>query len=59
MKKYLFLLLFGVSCFIYGMYTIGTIENIRPVKPFQWVMTGFFGLFFLGMAVDEFKKDGK
>ena len=48
MKKYLFILLFGLSCFMYGMYTIG---NVRPVKPFQWVITGMF--------VDEFKKDGK
>lgn len=59
MKKYLFLLLFGLSCFIYGLYTISTISGYKEVKPQQWVLTGVFGLFFLGLAVEEFKKDGK
>lgn len=59
MKKYLFLLLFSLNCFIYGMYTMGTIHGYKKVKPEQWVLTGVFGLMFLGLAVEEFKKDGK
>lgn len=59
MKKYFFLVLFAMSCFMYGVYSISVIENIKPVKTHQWVLTGFFGLFFLGLAVNEFEKNGK
>ena len=56
MKKYLFLILFGLSCFIYGAYTVSTISGFNKVKPQQWAITGVFGLFFLGLTVQEFKK---
>lgn len=59
MKKYIFLLLFGLNCFTYGMYTMGTISGLKKVKPIQWVITGFFGLYFLGLVKNEFKKDGE
>lgn len=59
MKKYIFLLLFAISCFMYGVYTWSTITKTKEVKQHQWVLTGFFGLMFGLLTINEFKKNGE
>jgi len=54
-KAYGCIMLFGMSCFIYGGYLYGTLNCNVVVKPHQWFLTGLFGLFFLFLGIDKIK----
>lgn len=55
-KTYGSLLLSLLSAFILGGYTMGVQYNIKPVEPYQWALTSFFGLFFLIIAIERLTK---
>jgi len=46
-KKYGSLILFMLSCFTLGMYTMAVKCNIKAVEPHQWFLTSMYGIFFL------------
>jgi hypothetical protein len=56
-KKYGSLILFMLSCFTLGMYTMAVKYNIKPVEPHQWFLTSMFGILFLICFIDYLKKD--
>ena len=56
LKAYGCLLLFGISCFIYGAYTYITINTDETIEPHRWILTGMFGLFFLLIGISKIKE---
>lgn len=56
LKAYGYIAMFGISCMIYGAYLYGTLNYDLVVKPHQWFLTGFFGLFFLVLGIEKLKK---
>lgn len=45
-----------LSCFTLGMYTYVTINQIEKIEPHRWVFTSLFGLMFLLIFLDKYKK---
>lgn len=45
-----------LSCFTLGMYTYVTINQIEKIEPHRWVLTSLFGLMFLLIFLDKYKK---
>ena len=55
-NKWFFRILSHLCAFIYGAYVYGTINGGREVKPHQWLLTGFFGIFFLLQSLPDKKE---
>tara|TARA_R110000851_G_scaffold131429_1_gene265309 strand:- start:4418 stop:4615 length:198 start_codon:yes stop_codon:yes gene_type:complete len=48
-------LIFGlINVFLLGVYTNGT----REIQTYQWALTSFFALYFLGRFLQEYRKKG-
>ena len=50
------LFLVMLSCFILGIYTYVTINQIEKIEPYRWGFTSLFGLMFLLIFLDKYKK---
>lgn len=57
LKATLFLLLFGLACYVLGMYTISYMTDFRQLQPHQWILTSLFGLMFLGLGIGKLTED--
>lgn len=55
LKTYGPLFMFSVSCFMYGAYCERTL-NGGHIEIHRWFLTGFFGLFFLLLFIQNIKK---
>lgn len=44
-----------ISAFVLGGYTYSSLHN-HPVELHKWIITGFFGVFFLVLHRKELKK---
>lgn len=50
LKRLGVVLLFGLSCFTYGVYTTSTVKFGVPIEGYRWAMTGAVGLMWLGLT---------
>jgi len=50
LKRLGVILLFGLSCFTYGLYTASAVKFGVPIEGYRWALTGAFGLMWLGLA---------
>ena len=56
------LILFGISCFNIGLYTVTEVNDLcwggtdHGVEPYQWMFSGLLGLVMLGMGVQYLRK---
>ena len=46
-----------LSCSIIGGYVTSTIKMNQPIELHRWMLTGFFGLFFLINFLFEYKNN--
>lgn len=53
LKAFGYLFLTVLSAFMLGNYA----SSIQEIEPHRWVFTSFFGLWFLGMFLSEYKND--
>jgi len=56
LKAFGCILLFGMSCFIYGGYVYGAINCHVVIEPHRWILTALFGLFFLFLGIEKIKE---
>ena len=56
------LILFGISCFNIGLYTVTEMKDLcwastdHGVEPHQWMFSGLLGLVMLGMGISYLSK---
>lgn len=55
LKTIIYLVLTLLSVFILGMYTMSTLSNLKPVQLHQWLLTSFFGIYFLLKTIFGFR----
>lgn len=53
MKKYFYLLLFAMGCFVLGNYN----QSAEPIKNHQWALTSLFTVMFLLRGLKETEKE--
>jgi hypothetical protein len=56
LKTYGYLLLGLMSVFMLGAYADATMFNTREVQTHQWGLTSIFGLMFIGMFLNKYRK---
>lgn len=56
-KKYGSLVLFMLSCFLYGSYVDAIVNCGKTVELHQFVMTGLVGIYFLVEFIDRIKNN--
>jgi hypothetical protein len=56
LKTYGYLLLALISVFMLGAYTDATIFGTKEIQFHQWLFTSFFGLMFIGVFLQEYRK---
>jgi hypothetical protein len=56
LKTYGCLILALISVFLIGAYADATLYETREIEPHQWALTSFFGVIFLGVFLQEYKK---
>lgn len=48
-KAYFCLFMAFLSAFIYGIYVTSTFAMNKTIEPHRWVITGLFGLMWIGL----------
>ena len=56
LKTYGCLLLGLMSVFMLGAYANATMFGTKEIQPHQWGLTGLFGLMFIGMFFERYRK---
>jgi len=56
LKTYGFLLLGLISVFMIGAYADATVFGTKEIQPHQWGLTSMFGLMFIGMFLERYRK---
>jgi len=56
LKTYGCLLLALISVFMLGAYADATMFGTKEIESHQWVFTSFFGLMFMGVFLQEYRK---
>ena len=60
LKTYLWLFLTMLSCFNLGLYASSTFRYNEPIELHRWIITGLFGIVFLGFFLIDYRKmEGK
>ncbi len=57
MKKYFYLFFSILAFFMLGAYTESTFTFGSRVEIYRFLITGFFGLFFMVLAINLFKDE--
>lgn len=56
LKTYLYLTFALISVFLIGAYADSVLYGTREIEPYQWVLTSFFGIIFLMIFFQKYRK---
>jgi hypothetical protein len=56
LKIFGYLFMAMLSCFTIGLYASSTVKYNEPVELHRWVITAFFGLMFLVLFLQDYRK---